>query len=151
VAYHRAMSDPLPLPEAVRRFLEPPRFAVLATLDPGGAPRQAVAWYLLAPDGSLVVNSAAGRRWPANLRRDARVSVAVLDGGDGYVWVGLTGRVVEVIDDQEQAQADIAAMARRYHADDPAMAERMIERTFRAQRRVSFRIAISAVHDHLEE
>ena len=144
------MPAALPLPEAVRGFLAPPRFAVLATLDPGGAPRQAVTWYLPEPDDTLVVNSAVGRRWPANLRRDARVSVAVVDGG-GYSWVGLTGRVVEVIDDQERAQADIAAMARRYHADDPATAETMIEHTFRTQRRVSFRIAVDAVHDHLEE
>jgi len=144
------MPAPLPVPASVRRFLAAPRFAVLATLDPGGTPRQAVTWYLPQPDGTLVVNSAAGRRWPANLRRDARVSVAVVDGG-GYSWVGLTGRVVEVIDDQERAQADIAAMARRYHADDPATAATMIERVFRTQRRVSFRIAVDAVHDHLEE
>ncbi len=137
--------------DRVRTFLAAPgRFATLAAIDPAGAPRQAVVWYRLDADGRLTVNSADGRRWPANLRRDARCSLAVLDGADGYAFVALAGRVVETIDDQEIAQADIAAFARRYHADDPARAERLIG-AFRTQHRVSFRIEIVAVHDHLED
>jgi PPOX class probable F420-dependent enzyme len=144
------MSDPLPLTHRVRDFLaEPDRFATLATLDPDGAPRQAVVWYRLDPDGRITVNSADGRRWPANLRRDPRCSLTVPDGADGYAFVALAGRVVETIDDQAVAQADIAAFARRYHADDPAKAERIIAR-FRTQHRVTFRIEIVAAHDHLE-
>ena len=54
------------------------------------------------------------------------------------------------IDDQPTAQADIAEMARRYHADDPGKAERLVRNQFEQQRRVSFRIAIDAVHDHLD-
>jgi PPOX class probable F420-dependent enzyme len=136
------------LAAAVRAFLEPPRFASLATLDPDGTPRQSVVWYLLDGD-HLVVNSKIGRRWPANLVRDPRVAISVVDQADGYSWVGLSGRVVEVEEDRDRALADIAAMARRYH--DAAKAERMIERTFRPQRRISFRIAIHEVHDHLED
>ena len=51
--------------------------------------------------------------------------IAVIDRDDGYRWVGLTG-TVEPIADQATAQADIAAMARRYHADEPDEAERLI-------------------------
>lgn len=148
--YDRAMSDPAPLPDDVRAFLATPgRFATLATLDPDGAPRQAVVWYRLDPDGRVVVNSADGRRWPANLRRDQRCSVVVADPADGYSFVALSGRVDEIIDEQALAQADIAGMARRYHADDPAEADGVIAR-FRTQHRVTFRIAVLAVHDHLE-
>jgi len=137
--------------DPVDAFLAAPRrFAVLATLDADGTPRQAVIWYRLDPDGRITVNSAEGRRWPANLRRDPRCSLSVLDGADGYRFVALTGRVVEVFDDQEVAQADIAALARHYRADDPAKAERLIA-GFRAQHRVSFRIEIIAAHDHLED
>ena len=142
------MPDPALLPEPVRAFLRQPRFAVLASLDADGAPRQAVAWYRLDPDGTIVVNSAAGRTWPANLRRDGRVALAVMAGDDGYSWVGLTGVVTQVVDDQAVAQADIAGLARRYHADDPAEAERLIAEVFRRQRRVSFRIRVVGVHDH---
>jgi len=145
------MPDVAALDSRVRAFLAAPgRFATLATIDPDGAPRQAVVWYRLDPDGRITVNSADGRRWPANLRRDPRCSLAVPDGADGYAFVALTGRVVETIDDQAVAQADIAALARRYHADDPAKAERVIGR-FRTQHRVSFRVEIIAVHDHLED
>ena len=145
------MPDPTPLADRVRDFLAAPgRFATLATLDPDGAPRQAVVWYGLEPDGRLTINSADGRRWPANLRRDPRCSLTVPDGADGYAFVALVGRVVETIDDQAVAQADIAAFARRYHADDPAQAEAVIGRV-RPQHRVSFRIEIIAAHDHLED
>jgi len=142
---------PSTLDHHVRVFLAgPDRFATLATLDPGGAPRQAVVWYRLDPDGRIAINSADGRRWPANLRRDPRCSLSILDGADGYTFVALAGRVVETIDDQAVAQADIAAFARRYHADDPARVERLVAR-FLTQHRVTFRIEITSVHDHLED
>jgi PPOX class probable F420-dependent enzyme len=144
------MLDQTPLPPHVRAFLVAPgRFATLATLDPDGAPRQAVVWYRVDPDDRIVVNSADGRRWPANLRRDRRCSITVLDAADGYAFVALTGHVAEVIDDQAVAQADIAGLARHYHAADPGAAERVIA-GFRAQHRVTFRIAVQAIHDHLE-
>jgi PPOX class probable F420-dependent enzyme len=135
------------LPAKVRAFLDEPRFAAVATTDDDGAPRQAVVWFLLDGD-TIVVNSLEGRRWPSNLRRDPRVSIAITDASDES-WVGLTG-VVEVVDDQAAAQADIAAMARRYGADDPAAAEELIRSRFQTQRRVSFRLRPSGIHDHID-
>jgi PPOX class probable F420-dependent enzyme len=137
------------LSERVRAFLDANRFATIATTDPDGSPRQAVIWYRLDGD-EIVLNSLVGRRWPSNLVRDPRISVAVGDQADGYRWVGLTGRVT-IVDDQPTAQADIAEMARRYHADDPAKAERLIRDRFERQPRVSFRVSIDAVHDHLDD
>lgn len=136
------------LPERVRHFLSEPRYAAVATIDEDGGPRQAVVWFLLDGD-SVVVNSLDGRRWPTNLRRDPRISVAIT-AADEESWVGLTG-VVEIIDDQDQAQADIASMARRYNADDPAAAESLIVNKFRPQRRVSFRLRPTGIHDHIED
>ena len=136
------------LPEHVRRFLAERRFASIATVDPDGTPRQAVIWYRLDGD-ELVINSLEGRRWPTNLRRDPRISIAVTDAVETS-WVGLNG-VAEVVEDQATAQADIAAMARFYHADDPAHAEDLIRTRFQAQRRVSFRIRPTAIHDHIED
>lgn len=136
------------LSQRVRTFLDANRFASLATIDLDGSPRQAVIWYRLDGD-DIVVNSKAGRRWPSNLERDPRVSLAIGDQADGYRWVGLTGTAT-LIDDQPTAQADIAEMARRYHADDPAKAERLVHNQFEKQRRMSFRIAIDAVHEHLD-
>jgi len=130
-------------PEA-RAFLSSERFAVVATVGADGMPHQAVAWYTLDGD-VLVLNSADGRRWPADLRRDPRASVMV---EDGYRYVGLAGPV-EIDEDPVRAQADIAAMARRYHADDPAHAEDLIENRFRRQQRVSFRLRPETVGQDL--
>ncbi len=142
------MPEPLTLPDHVRAFIAAPgRFATVATLGRDGAPRQAVVWYRLDPDGLLMVNSAAGRRWPANLRRDGRVALAIAEAGDGYRWVGMRAEVAEIIDDQVIAQADIADLARRYHPDDPAKVAASVAR-FRTQQRVTFRLRLVSFHDH---
>ena len=67
---------------------------------------------------------------------------------DGLRWVGFWS-TAEPIRDQPTAQADIAEMARRYHADDPEEGERIIRERFQRQERISFRIVVGAVHDHL--
>ena len=136
----------VPIADRVRRFLDTPRMAVVASLCPDGSPLQAVAWYLVRDD-TIVINSRVGRIWPSNLVRDGRVNIAV---HDDYEWVGLAG-TVKVVDDREQALADISEMARRYHANDPERAERLIERTFRPQPRISFILQPTAVYEHLED
>ena len=134
------------LPDDIRDFLDAPRFATIATTDPDGAPRQAVVWYTLEGD-EIVLNSAVGRRWPSNLIRNPRVAFSVIDEVDGYRWVGITG-VVSIVEDQPTAQADIAGMARRYHADDPDKAERIIHRQFERQARISFRLRAIGIVNH---
>jgi PPOX class probable F420-dependent enzyme len=135
------------LTERIRTFLDQPLFAAVATTDANGAPRQAVIWYRLEDDGRVLINSRVSRFWPANLQRDGRVSLAVI-GADGYAWVGLTGHVDAVDDDPARALADIEALAWRYHPDgaDPADLA-----SYRAFPRITFRIAIDRVHDHLED
>jgi PPOX class probable F420-dependent enzyme len=127
-----------------REILEQPgRFGTLATLREDGAPMQAVVWYVLRGD-ALLVNSAEGRRWPTNLLRDPRYSLAV---EDAYTWVGVRGRA-EALHDPVAAQEDIAALARRYHADRPAYAEALIRDTFQRQRRISFLLHADAITEH---
>jgi PPOX class probable F420-dependent enzyme len=133
-----------PLPARIRAFLGAPNYATIATIDPGGAPRQAVVWFALEGD-VIVLNSRVGRRWPDNLLRDPRVSIAVMDAADGNYWVGINGTAVAV-EDQATAQADIARLARRY---EPADLERQL-REFEGQQRISFRVAIGKVHVHLD-
>ena len=116
-----------------RRFLEAPRFGIVATINPDGSPLQAVVWYLLETD-TIVFNSRVGRRWPCNLEGDAQVSITV---ADGYDYVEMRGRV-EIDEDPDLGQAVIAQLARRYRSDR-AVAEADIE-GFRKQRRVTFRL-----------
>lgn len=119
----------------VREFLDDARrFGVIAAPDGDGRPWQAVVWYAVRDDG-IVVNSLAGRRWPALLRGGPPVSFTV---ADGYDYVIVRGHV-EVLDEGEQAVADIQALARRYGSDPAA---------FAGQRRVSFLIRPDEISTH---
>ena len=129
-------------------FLAGRHFATIATIDADGAPRQAVVWYRLEPDGRILLNSRHGRRWPANLLRDPRLAIGVPDVDNGLRWLGMTGLVDEVVEDVERARDDIVALARRYSADGTADPEE--EATFRSQQRITFLVRVAGVHDHLE-
>lgn len=127
----------------VRAFLgDSPRYATIATLNRDGSPRQSVIWYLLRGD-VIIVNSRVDRRWPANVRRDPRISFAVEEGEDAVTMAC----VAEVAAEGEQAQADIAEMAWRY--DQPEMARREIAR-YQTEERISFAIRPTKVNVHGE-
>lgn len=135
------------LSDDAARFLAAPRFVTVGTADADGTPRQAVAWYRLEPDGRILLNSRTPRRWCANLVRDPRVSLAIMDQADPLRWVGITGVVDEVIDDVDRARDDIVALAHRYQPEgvDPEQ-----EAAFRSQQRVTFLVRVAGVHDHLD-
>jgi len=101
-----------------------------------------VIWFLLRDD-SLVINSRHGRRWPANLRRDPRANLCIFEAEDA---ITIDCDVTQIYEG-DQAQADIAQMARLY--DTPEMAEREIAR-FQSERRVSFVLRPLQVHIHGE-
>jgi PPOX class probable F420-dependent enzyme len=123
---------------ATRTFLERPHFATLATVNADGAPFSAVVWYALEGD-RILFNSAEGRRWPANLRRDPRVTIMI---EEGYNYVQILGRV-HIIDDQEAAQAQMAKIAARYSATPEVLAERIAE--FKKQTRIGFELSPTAI------
>jgi hypothetical protein len=99
-----------------------------------------VIWYLLRGD-EMVVNSRHGRRWPANLARDGRASLAVYASNDALTLACRVDRVYE----GGAAQDDIAEMAHRY--DPPDEAATGIAR-FRTERRISFVLHPVSVHTH---
>lgn len=134
------------LTDRVRAFLEDTHFASLGTVGADGAPHQAVIWYRLESDGRVLVNSREGRRWPADLKRDARLSLAVFWGQDPNRWVGITGLVEEVVEDVERARDDIVALAHRYDDATPSSIAR-----WGSEQRVSFHIRIVGIHDHLQD
>ena len=136
------------LSDPARDFLAHPHIASVATIDPDGSPRQTVVWYRLDPDGRLLLNGRMPRRWCTNLARDRRVAISVVDGADLYRWIGLTGVVEEIDDSRPRAQDDIVALAHRYHPEGPG--EDSIA-AFRGQSRVTFRIRVTGVHEHLED
>jgi len=129
------------IPEHLRDFLLAPRFAVLATIAPDGLPRQSVMWYDVLDEETILMNTAVGRAKLEDLRRDPRASLCI---ADGYRYVTVVGRV-ELIEDQERAQADIAHLAVRYVGEEEA---RSWIPQFRAQRRVTLLLRIERVLAH---
>ncbi len=132
------------IPDHIRAFLDQPGIASVGTTGRDGKPHQAIAWYRRDPDDRILLNSSSGRRWPTDLLRDGRVSLAILEPSNFGRWVALSGFVETVIDEVEAARDDICELAARYDSDDPETLA-----AFRTQPRISFRIKVTSVHDHL--
>jgi PPOX class probable F420-dependent enzyme len=134
------------LTDRARRFLEGPHVVVVGTTGRDGTPHQAVAWYRLDPDDRILLNSRAPRRWPDELKANPRCGLAVIDAADPMRWLGVQGVVESIVDDVAVAREDIVALAHRYDSADPSDIA-----MYRTQERISFRIRIISVHDHLED
>jgi PPOX class probable F420-dependent enzyme len=129
------------LSEDVRTFLEEARFAVLGTVNANGSPQQTVMWYELR-GATIVMNTRRGRKKDRNLIRDPRVSLCI---EDGFRYVTLEGSI-EMVDDPATGQADIAALARRYH--NAAKAEQMVRDEFAFQERVTLLLHVERADVH---
>jgi PPOX class probable F420-dependent enzyme len=140
------LPPPADLTDRARRFLEEPHVVVVGTVAADGTPHQAVAWFRLEPDDRILLNSRTPRRWPAELKANPRCALAVIDEADPLRWLGLQGVVESIVDDVAVAREDIVALAHRYDDEDPADIA-----AYRAQERISFRIRITSLHDHLED
>ncbi len=99
------------IPEKYLDLFQKRAFANLATLMPDGQPQVTPVW--CDWDGRhVLVNTAAGRQKDRNMRRDPRVSLAILDPENPYRYVEIRGRVAERT--QEGAAAHIDKMAKKY-------------------------------------
>jgi PPOX class probable F420-dependent enzyme len=95
--------------EQARLFLEP-NIGLVATIRPDGTPQVTPVW--VDWDGEHVLfNTAEGRAKPRNIRRDPRVTVAVVSCDDPYDRVSVTGRA-EI--EEEGAVEHIDKLARKY-------------------------------------
>lgn len=105
----------IPLSAETKTLIDRPNFAHLATLTKDGAPHSAPVW--IAREGDLLTiitddGSVKGR----NTRRDARVSLSIVDFGDPYMETQIQGRVIERRPDPELKAYD--AMSRKYVGRD---------------------------------
>jgi PPOX class probable F420-dependent enzyme len=123
----------------VRELLEAPNVVSVATLDKNGAPDVKVVWADL-DNGHVVLNSAEGRQWPENVRRDPRITITVINPENPYEYGQIRGRVVE--DTHEGADDNIDALAKKYLDKD--------EYPFRqeGEQRVMFRVEPERVKLH---
>ena len=98
------------LPDDVRSFLERPNPAVMATLAKDGRPVSVATWYLLEPDGRVLLNLDNERVRLAHIRRDPRIALTVLDGANWGTHVSLQLTVVDVSDDSDLSDIDALAV-----------------------------------------
>ena len=90
-------------------------FAAFTTLMPDGSPQTTPVW-VDYQNGELWVNSAVGRQKDRNVRRDPRVSLAIIDPDNAYRYVEVRGRVREIT--QNGADDHINEMAKKYLGQD---------------------------------
>ena len=103
-----ALDDP-----KVQRFLATKTVAVLATVQPDGAPLAMAMWFLHDP-ASLTMISVANLQKVRNLRRDPRVSVVMEAADDaGIRGVTIQGRA-EFLDDTPERRALVDRFLKKY-------------------------------------
>jgi len=106
---------PAEISPGVRKLLQEPNFAHLATLMPDGSPQVTPVWVDF--DGThILVNTAEGRQKPRNVRRDRRVALDVVSQQNPYAHAAVRGRVVAVT--SEGADEHIDSLARKYLGQD---------------------------------
>jgi PPOX class probable F420-dependent enzyme len=102
----------LPLPQNVLDLLARPNPAVMATVAKDGRPITVATWYLLEPDGTILLGLDATRARLQHLTRDPRVSLTALAQDDWYTHVSVQGRVGPIRDDE--GLADIDRLSQHY-------------------------------------
>ena len=91
------------IPEKYHDLFQKRAFASLGTLMPDGRPQVTPVWCDF--DGEHVIfNSAKGRQKDRNVRRDPRVSLAIIDPDNPYRYLEIRGRVVEITEDGADEQ-----------------------------------------------
>lgn len=100
-----------PVAPHVDELLKKPNPAVVATIRPDGTVHTATTWYDWR-DGRVLLNMDVSRKRLDHMRRNPNVSVSVIDATDMYRSVSLTGRIVEIVEDE--GLEDIDALCLRY-------------------------------------
>jgi PPOX class probable F420-dependent enzyme len=83
------------IPEKYRDLFSKRAFASLATLMPNGDIQVNPVWCDLE-DGNVLFNSARGRQKDKNVRRNAKVTLTLMDPDNPYRYLEVRGRVVEI-------------------------------------------------------
>ncbi len=110
-----ALTDP-----DVQALLSAPNYAVISTQNGDGTILSTVVWVGL-DDGRLFVNSALGRRWPANLDSDPHATLVVMNPDNPQSFLEVRGTVSG---STEPGTDDINWLSRKYIGRDyPFMQE----------------------------
>ena len=98
--------------EPAAKLLSGKNHAVVSTLRKDGSVHNTLVW-IGVENGNVTLNSAEGRAWPANVRRDPRVTITVYDPQNPYEYVEIRGRVTGE-ETGEAADRHIDQLAKKY-------------------------------------
>jgi len=122
-----------------RELIRGKNFAHVVTTKEDGRPRSVLVW-IDEEDGNLVLNSAEGRAWPTDLRRDPRVTITVANHENPYEYVTVEGRLAgESHDDADEV---IDRLAYKYLGAETYPMRKP------GEQRVTFRITPEKVRHH---
>ena len=93
-----------------RAFLENPYVGIVTDLRPDGSLHSTVVWVDVDDDG-VSFNTAWPRAKPRYLRANPQVSLLVVDPGDEYRWISISGTATLT---EEGADAQIDRLAKKY-------------------------------------
>ena len=102
------------LTDQQRTFLEQPFVGEATTLRGDGSPHSTVVWVDVDTE-FVMFNTAVGRAKERHLRKDPRVSLIVVDPGNAYKWVSVSGEAELTVDG---ADAQIDKLAKKYLGED---------------------------------
>ncbi len=97
--------------ESIRKFLEKPNVAVLATRS-GTRGVQATPVWFMYDAGHILINTARGRAKLRNMQANPEVALAVVDRENPYRYVQIKGKVVAF--DTQNGPRDIDRLSQRY-------------------------------------
>ena len=97
--------------DPVRELVEGRNFCHVSTRNEDGSVHTTLVWVDLDGD-RVVLNSAQGRRWPENLKRDGRAWLLIANAEDQYEYVRIDG----VLDEATEADGRevIDALSQKY-------------------------------------
>jgi PPOX class probable F420-dependent enzyme len=104
-----SLTDP-----GVQQLLSAPNYAVVSTHNGDGSILSTVVWVGL-DQGKLFVNSALGRRWPANLANDPHATLVVMNPENPQNFVEVRGTVSS---STEHGTEDINWLSNKYIGQD---------------------------------
>jgi len=132
-------------PDEQRRFLEDSHTIILTSLDRHGYPHPVAMWYVVDPDGTVVMTTFAKSQKALNLRRDPRCALLV---ESGRTYPELKGLLIRGRVTLEQDTEKVLDVLEKVHAkyDTPGPVEGLRDAMRgQASKRVVIRVCIERV------
>jgi PPOX class probable F420-dependent enzyme len=111
--------------DEVRRLIERPNYAHIATLLPDGAPHSVPVWIDLEEDNFAILTG-PGSRKARNLENDPRVAISIIDLDQPFASALIRGQLVERVEG-DRAWEIIDRISRKYTGEPyPLRTDRII-------------------------